>query len=102
MDDERARPGVVLGCPEQGVEPTSGQVQVDPGTYVVEAGQWGCPGMPGDCSQDPDDVMYREPARGGDNLATWSCSVRVDLAARASVTVEAGGRGPNGTSCRVR
>lgn len=56
-EESRARPGVVLGCPGLDAEPTVGQVQVDPGTYVVEAGQWRCPGMPGERSQDPDDVM---------------------------------------------
>lgn len=58
--------------------------------------------MPGECSQEPDDLMYRGAARGGDGIATWRCSVRVDVATRASVTVEARGTGATDTSCRVR
>ncbi len=67
--------GTVLACPEAGPGPTTGEVLVDPGRYVVEGSQWSCPGMPGECSDDPDDTTHREAVRGGTGIARWRCSV---------------------------
>lgn len=94
--------GPVVACPEAGPGPTTGEVLVDPGTYVVEGSQWSCTGTPGDCSEDPDDATYREAVRGGTGIADRRCSVRVSLEARAAVTFEARGGGADGVSCAVR
>lgn len=93
--------GAVLECPELDPEPSTAQLAVPPGTYVVEVGQWACPGMPGDCSEEPDDETYLEERRGGSGLPTWQCSLRVDLASRTAATVEVSGTDRDSTACRV-
>ena len=93
--------GAVVECPELGPEPSTARLVVPQGAYVVEAGQWACPGMPGECSEDPGDETYREERRGGSGLPTWQCSAKVDLAPRTTAAVEVSGTDRDSSACRV-
>lgn len=55
-----------------------------PGRHLLQAVRVACPGMPGDCPEDPYAELYSGPTGGA---VVWACEVPVVLAARQAVTV---------------
>lgn len=53
------------------------------GRYVLQAVRAACPGMPGECPEDPYAELYSGTLGG----VEWSCEVPVMLAPRQAVTV---------------
>lgn len=85
-DDQR---GVVGDCLGPREEPGVLELAVSPGASTFEVGQWFCPGMPGDCDEDP----YARQYSDGDGTSAWSCSLELTLTADEERLVTVRGTG---------